>query len=513
MVHGIIRIVDMLQRTLEKQGPQAPRQIPRSAVIGLCVAAVAGGSYALLPEPGPKLRPVALEEKELLAAAQTLTSPPPVAVKDPALGELAALGRALFHDARLSRDGATACATCHVPALQFTDGKPRAVGRETLPHNTPSIVNAGLNTWFHWDGRADSLASQALKPIEDPREHGISRTFVVRHLLQSYGPQYERAFGKPPAALSGVELPEHALPAPTPPKLSLDVATYALSTMGSFPLLSDILAVAQSSRLAPAMELSRRAFLPAPVDPAWHDAWARLPEPVQTGVNEVFANFGRALAQFERGIVALDSPFDRFVRRATHPERRGQPARQFFDASFGEQEWSGFQLFAGTARCILCHNGPNFTDQQFHNIGLAQVDPTVVDAGRAAGVLRVLSDPFNCTKPPFKDDPLVATTESCYELPYLAAENLELVGAFKTPSLRNVDKTAPYMRDGRFEGLDEVLDHYDTLAAKPAMGHREESLQPLELTDEERVALKAFLKALSSPVRDLHAEETISARP
>ena len=102
--------------------------------------------------------------------------------------------------------------------------------------------------------------------------------------------------------------------------------------------------------------------------------------------------------------------------------------------------------------------------------------------------------------------------ESCRELPFLDTENPELIGAFKTPSLRNVAKTAPYMHDGRFATLEAVVEHYDQQSDKAATGHREELLRPLDLSDEEKEALVAFLNALSSPVRDVNAEETVSSR-
>lgn len=503
----------MLQRTLEKQGPLGSRRIPRSAVILLVGMGVLGVGYALLPEPAPPFRPIPADDKTLLTVAQSLSPPSPSAIKDPALKSLAELGRTLFYDKQLSVNGDLACASCHRPELHFTDGQARAMGRVTLAHNTPSLVNVGFNTWFHWDGRADSLASQALKPIEDPREQGISRTYVVRYILKTYSKEYEQAFGPLPAALKQIDLPEHALPSRTEVRLSLDAATYALSTLGSYPLLTDILAQAQAERRAPAMELSQRALQQPSHDPAWYAAWNTLSEPVQFAVNEVFANVGRAIAQFERGVVAVDSPFDRFVRRATDPNRPQVTIRQVFDSDFGELEWKGFQLFATEGRCILCHNGPNFTDQQFHNIGLAQGDQELLDAGRTAGMQLAISDAFNCTKPPLANDPQVTEAESCRELPYLDTDNFEMVGAFKTPSLRNVDQTAPYMHDGRFARLDDVLDHYDQLASKPAMGHREESLQPLNLTNEEREALKAYLGSLRSVMRDLNRDEVISLKP
>lgn len=506
MHHVIINFVNMLNRTIQKQSPQSPRQLSRGSLIALAVAICLLLAYTLLPEPGPAIRASTLDDQSVLKAAQGLSPPSPEPIKDPVQLARAALGRALFFDPELSVTGELSCASCHQPDLHFSDGKSRAVGKVPLPHNTPTIVNSGLNTWFHWDGRADSLALQATKPIEDPREQGSSRTYIVRLIMRKYATAYEEAFGKIPSALQSMEIPVHALPGPIPPKLNLDVASYALSTLGDFQLLSDILSVGQSTRLTPAMELSRRALAQPSWDPEWHDAWLRLPEAAQTMINEVFLNIALAIAEYERGIVALDSNFDLFVRRASNPSRQNQPIRSAFDETFGEQEWQGLRLFVSEGRCTLCHNGPNFSDQQFHNIGLAQGQSGLLDTGRAAGALLAINDPFNCSKPPLNRDPQMTNSESCRELPYLDANNLELVGAFKTPSLRNITQTAPYMHDGRFSTLDAVLEHYSQLSDKPAMGHREESLQPLNLTDDEHQALLAFFKSLTSPVRDLYSE-------
>ncbi len=90
-----------------------------------------------------------------------------------------ALGARLFFDPRLSANGAVACANCHVPSRAWTDGRPRAVGLAPLDRNTPSVVNAGLGRWFGWDGGADTIWSQGLRALADPREMGASAAHVA----------------------------------------------------------------------------------------------------------------------------------------------------------------------------------------------------------------------------------------------------------------------------------------------------------------------------------------------
>ncbi len=112
-----------------------------------------------------------------------------------------ALGRALFFEPRLSGTMSASCATCHLPERLFTDGRTRGLGFEVLDRNTPSLVNVRLNRWFGWDGAADSLWSQSLRPILDKREMRASPAHVGALLRgdQALAGAYERAFGEPPA--------------------------------------------------------------------------------------------------------------------------------------------------------------------------------------------------------------------------------------------------------------------------------------------------------------------------
>src|SRR6478735_7986372 len=96
----------------------------------------------------------------------------PVPEENPMTAEKIALGRRLFNDRRLSRDGSTACATCHDASNAFGDDRPIAVGvfGRIGRRNAPAIVNRAWGRAFFWDGRAHSLEEQVLKPIEDPKE-------------------------------------------------------------------------------------------------------------------------------------------------------------------------------------------------------------------------------------------------------------------------------------------------------------------------------------------------------
>ena len=132
---------------------------------------------------------------------------PPASVPDPSnrvsgRAEAIEFGTLLFFDPRLSRDGKSSCATCHRPELGFADGKKRGVGFAELDRNTPALLNVRQNRWFGWDGAADSLWAQSLRPIVDKREMAASTTHVgalVRSDATLAG-HYRRAFGAAPPA-------------------------------------------------------------------------------------------------------------------------------------------------------------------------------------------------------------------------------------------------------------------------------------------------------------------------
>ncbi|MEW5852838.1 MAG: cytochrome c peroxidase [Myxococcota bacterium] len=120
--------------------------------------------------------------------------------------ELAALGRQLFHEKRLSRTGEVSCASCHRPELAFTDGKPVAEGVEGRRgmRNTPSIVNRSLGTTQFWDGRAKTLEEQALGPIQNPLEMDmpVDRAVALLNDDDDYRAQFQALTGAPPTAQS-----------------------------------------------------------------------------------------------------------------------------------------------------------------------------------------------------------------------------------------------------------------------------------------------------------------------
>ena len=111
-----------------------------------------------------------------------------------------AMGKALFFETRLSGNGKSSCATCHMPERRFIDGRTRGEGFVTLDRNTPGLLNVKLNRWFGWDGAADSLWAQSLRPIVDRREMAASTTHIGRLIRgdRSLAATYLEVFGSPP---------------------------------------------------------------------------------------------------------------------------------------------------------------------------------------------------------------------------------------------------------------------------------------------------------------------------
>lgn len=219
---------------------------------------------------------------------------------------------------------------------------------------------------------------------------------------------------------------------------------------------------------------------------AYQDLFGSPPDLlVQQEVDRAFANVGKAIAAYERLLMPGESRFDRYVG---HIIDGGDHLDQDY---LSKEEIRGLRLFIGDARCTECHNGPLLTNNEFHNTGLLSAPGDKPDRGRIDGVREVMADPFNCLGA-FSDDP----NRACPELRY-ARTGVDLIGATRTPSLRNLNNTAPFQRKGQIETLAEVLEHYNR-APLAMIGHNE--AEELNLRDWELRALEAFLSTLDAAV-------------
>lgn len=164
------------------------------------------------------------------------------------------------------------------------------------------------------------------------------------------------------------------------------------------------------------------------------------------GTEVSLQGIAEAIASYERTVISTNSGFDKYVAGD--------------EKALDESAVRGMALFKGKARCILCHNGPNFTDNQFHNLGVPQVGPLKEDLGR-----------------------------------YYVTKAEKDKASFKTPTLRSIVETAPYMHDGAFKTLEEVVDFLNVGGG--ANSNLSPLVKPLNLTPEEKTDLVAFLKALT----------------
>ncbi|OUS29769.1 hypothetical protein A9Q99_08035 [Gammaproteobacteria bacterium 45_16_T64] len=161
------------------------------------------------------------------------------------------------------------------------------------------------------------------------------------------------------------------------------------------------------------------------------------------GINK--ANIGKAIASFERTLNAVNTPFDKYLAGNK--------------TAMGPEAIRGLELFKGKANCTGCHDGPNFTDNSYHNIGVKGDDK-----GREG-----------------------------------IAGGKEMRGAFKTPGLRNVIFTAPYMHDGSEGSLESVVQFYNRGGDQDK--NKSNLIKKLNLSDQEVSDLVAFLGALTDPIQ------------
>ncbi len=206
------------------------------------------------------------------------------------------------------------------------------------------------------------------------------------------------------------------------------------------------------------------------------------------GRARAYANIAKALAAYERTLIPAPSRFDRYVE-AVLQDRPPPP-----DGRLTVEELMGLRVFisANQGQCIRCHNGPMFTNHQFHNIG-SQISPHRTERGRATAIDAVLADPSNCLGP-LSDAP----KEACKEIRFAKRTGPEMMGAFKTPTLRFLPRTGPYLHAGQIDTLNDVMWHYRD-RPRAAVGTSE--LQPLTMGDAEFSQIEAFLRTLDSDPR------------
>ncbi len=377
--------------------------ITRARAISLALAVASAIALPTAAVAGPAAR----------IADPPLGLPPIPGVSDapPSAAEIA-LGRKLFFDPRLSRDGGFSCASCHIPEQAFaTTGQTAPLGRDGRPlrRNAPGLLNVAYARALFVDGRAPTLERQVLGPLLAPQEMGNrSAEEVVARLrtFDDYAGLFERAFGAPP-----------------------DVKTMT-----------------------------------------------------------------RAIASYERSLLSANSPFDRW--------RFGGD-----EGAVSEAAKRGFRLFTKEARCAECHKigetAALFTDHKFHFIGTG-FQPQQARALKARA--RFESDPRGHLRLA-----ALAGDPDHERGPPVDLGRQEVTGdpedqwVYRTPSLRNVALTAPYMHDGSMQSLEEVLRYYNY----PNVWHvrLDHRIGPLGLAEAQLEDLVAFLESLTGDNLDVLVQE------
>jgi cytochrome c peroxidase len=299
------------------------------------------------------------------------------------------LGKQLYFDPRISKNGTVSCATCHNPAKGWTDKMPVSIGifGQKGGRSAPTVLNTVYGKTLFWDGRAPSLEGQSQGPPQNTIEMGDqSYQEIVERFrkIPGYQQQFQKVYATP-VTLDGI---------------------------------------------------------------------------------------AKAIAAFERTVLSGGSAFDRYNGGAgVEPELKALSDSQkrglvLFGLTLNPDDTFDPKVERKKANCTSCHAGFNFSDEQFHNLGIGwdETKKGLVDFGRWA-------------------------------IAPIGAKNEAERGAFKTPTLRDIDKTGPYMHDGSLKTLEEVVEHYNK--GGTANPYLDKDMPKLNLTDQEKADVVAFMKALT----------------
>jgi cytochrome c peroxidase len=424
-----------------------------------------GGGGIGLDDPDPAFT---VEERAALRALRYDDRPPPPDASNRMADDPAArrFGQRLFFDPGFSgpliegdndgrggtlglrgEAGKVSCAGCHLPESGFVDTRSRgqqiSLAAMWTRRRTPTLLEAAFAPLHGWDGRRDSMWSQAIGVIENEREFNSGRLFVAQQLYARHRPEYEAIFGAMPP----------------------------LDDARRFPPLAPTEAGCRERMTAMGAVYDCRG---RPGDGADYDGMAPADQAL---VTTVVVNAAKALDAYVRLLRCGPSRFDAWL------DGDG--------TALGRAEQRGAALLAGKARCLDCHGGPNLTDHAFHNVGLR---PGVVavafidtdDHGAAAGIAGALIDPLN-VRGAFSDG-------DDGRLPAEVTPAME--GAFRTPTLRCLSGQPSFMHTGHLGTLDQVIAFFDR-GGDPAGGYPGQSeLRRLGLSARERADLAALLGAL-----------------
>lgn len=311
-------------------------------------------------------------------------NPPSMPPENPATVAKWILGKKLYYDPILSTSGLVSCASCHDPRKGFTDQSKFSTGIDNQlgGMNAPTVINSAYNFLQFWDGRAISLEDQAQGPVQNPVEMCDVGSTAWRRAIdrvrknKDYVAMFEQAFGT----------------LPNRDAIAKAIATYERTVISGNSIVdrTDLAMRVRIEDDGGKAEANASDFAKVLRDSFDKKNWAELK---LLGIGE--------------------GDHGKIVETAMALAR-------------------GRTLFFGNARCNSCHVAENFTDNQFHNLGVG------VQKGKLP------DDAFGRFN----------------RLP-TGHKNPDLIGAFKTPTLRSLATTAPYLHDGSEDTLEKVIDFYD----------------------------------------------------
>jgi cytochrome c peroxidase len=334
--------------------------------------------------------------------------------------------------------GKLACASCHDPNAWFIDTRTKpnnvSLGVAYTPRNAPSLVNAAYYKWFGWSGKQDSLWMQGAQGAESRDNFAGNRLFYTHMMYRKYKDDYNRVF-----------------PIPLDPALD--------------PAAPD------AARFPPSGKPKSN-----PQDP--DGPWEMMAPADREVVNTIMANWGKAIAAYERRLISLNAPLDRYASGDK--------------SALSSKAVRGLKLFVGKAGCIGCHTGKHFSDDSFHVTGVPQkvgLRVPDIDEGHFADVGGLLKSTFNGAGA-FSDD-AAAGMKKLSE----AATDEQEKGKFRTKSLRQIGATGPYMHNGSMATLAEIVAFYNRGGASEGFSGTKDALMvPLNLTAEEQSDIVEFLQ-------------------
>jgi cytochrome c peroxidase len=398
--------------------------------------------------------------------------------------------------APLNTPAKISCATCHDPAHAGADKTSIpghvSVGAGWYDVNGQQSVNAAYYRLLYWNGRADSLWSQAAAVLESPVSMNGNRLAIAHTVLSKYGARYSELVGG--TDMATVTSPRACDSAPA---CTIGCELVTSTRTGAQACQPAVPPAGRPGRVAGCQHDD-------PLEP-FGDAFDCM-EPARAAViTRILINVAKMIGAYEYELRSRNAPFDQFVAEGPLSRAISPAAKR------------GAKLFVGRASCVDCHSTPLFSDDRFHNIGVPQVGdrvPTEADCpkgnltcdcqsgvrclpwGQYDGQLKLLEGRSLRRDGEFSDDPNKGgeVYSSIYNLP--AADAMK--GAWRTPSLRDVERSGPYMHNGVYRTLDEVVWHYDQGGSTGiAAGRKALELKPLFLSQQDRSDLVQFLLTLT----------------